>query len=94
MTLSNIMFICTANVLHTVPQALRDRMEVLQLAGYTEFEKIEIARTFLTPKAVKAQWADRQEHPVQGRVVRGDHPAIHARGRGPQSRAGDQRDLP
>ena len=52
--LSNIMFICTANVLHSVPQALRDRMEVLQLAGYTEFEKIEIARTFLTPKAVKA----------------------------------------
>ena len=52
--LSNIMFICTANVLHTVPQALRDRMEVLQLAGYTEFEKVEIARTFLAPKAVKA----------------------------------------
>ena len=52
--LSNIMFICTANVLHTVPQALRDRMEVLPLAGYTEFEKIEIARTFLAPKAVKA----------------------------------------
>jgi ATP-dependent Lon protease len=52
--LSNIMFICTANVLHTVPQALRDRMEVLQLAGYTELEKIEIARTFLAPKAVKA----------------------------------------
>jgi len=52
--LSNIMFICTANVLHTVPQALRDRMEVLQLAGYTEFEKIEIARTFLAPKAIKA----------------------------------------
>ena len=52
--LSNIMFVCTANVLHTVPQALRDRMEVLQLAGYTELEKIEIARTFLAPKAVKA----------------------------------------
>ena len=52
--LSNIMFICTANALHTVPQALRDRMEVLQLAGYTEFEKIEIARPFLAPKAIKA----------------------------------------
>ena len=51
--LSNVMFVCTANVLHTVPQALRDRMEVLQLAGYTELEKIEIARTFLSPKAVK-----------------------------------------
>jgi len=51
--LSNVMFVCTANVLHTVPQALRDRMEVLHLAGYTELEKIEIARTFLSPKAVK-----------------------------------------
>ena len=52
--LSNVMFVCTANVLHPVPQALRDRMEVLQLAGYTELEKIEIARRFLAPKAIEA----------------------------------------
>jgi ATP-dependent Lon protease len=51
--LSNVMFVCTANVLHTIPQALRDRMEVLQLAGYTEQEKVEIARRFLAPKAVE-----------------------------------------
>ena len=65
--LSNVMFICTANVLHTIPQALRDRMEVLQLAGYTEQEKIEIAKRFLVPKAVEGTGLTDGEHHVHRR---------------------------
>ncbi len=51
--LSDVMFVTTANTLETIPGPLRDRMEVIQLAGYTEAEKLEIARRYLVPRQVE-----------------------------------------
>jgi len=63
--LSQVLFIATANWMDPVPPALRDRMEVIELPGYTAEEKLEIARRFLVPRQLK-------QNGVEGRVEIGD----------------------
>ena len=59
--LSSVMFICTANVLDTIPGPLRDRMEIIQLAGYTEQEKLEIAKRYLVNRQLSANGLTAQQ---------------------------------
>jgi ATP-dependent Lon protease len=69
--LSKVFFICTANVLDTIPPALRDRMEILRLPGYTEEEKIEIARFHLSPR-------QKEEHGLTDENIEFDDEAVRA----------------
>ena len=59
--LSQVLFIATANTLDTIPGPLRDRMEILQLSGYTDEEKVGIARDYLIPKQLAAHGLAREE---------------------------------
>ncbi|GBE33569.1 lon protease [bacterium BMS3Bbin06] len=61
--LSNVMFITTGNIVDTIPGPLRDRMEIIYLSGYTEEEKVGIARNYLLPKQL-------EEHGINGRIMR------------------------
>jgi ATP-dependent Lon protease len=59
--LSNVFFIATANVLHTIPAPLQDRLEILQLSGYTEREKLEIAKQHLIEKSAENNGIDAEK---------------------------------
>src|SRR6201990_1591836 len=59
--LSEVFFVATANVMHTIPAALQDRMEVIRLSGYTELEKMEIAKRFLVKKQIEATGLDSKQ---------------------------------
>ena len=68
--LSKVMFITTANILDPIPSPLRDRMEVLDLPGYTEEEKLRIAKDFLVPKQIQAHGLTDQNIQFQDEALR------------------------
>lgn len=67
--LSNVMFICTGNIADTIPSALRDRMEIIYLSGYTEEEKLQIAKRYLIPKQL-------EEHGLNSSILKISDKAI------------------
>ncbi len=72
--LSHVMFITTANSVHNIPYPLRDRMEIIQIPGYTDYEKLKIARVFLIPKQIEENglsWARiRFQEPAILKIIR------------------------
>ena len=67
--LSNVMFITTANILDTIPAPLRDRMEVIQLSGYTAEEKHEIARRYLVPRQIERNGLRPEQIEIKDEVI-------------------------
>lgn len=71
---SEVLFITTANILDTIPPALRDRMEVIHFPGYTEEEKVKIAQLYLVPKQIKAHGLSKENlritSPALRRIIR------------------------
>ena len=68
--LSRVLFIATANVLDTVPGPLRDRMEIIELNGYTEEEKLQIAKRYLVPRQLQANGLDAERASITDAALR------------------------
>ncbi len=67
--LSNVLFICTANTLETIPEPLLNRMEVIQFQGYTATDKLQIARRHLLPKAMQAVGIDADQIGISDDII-------------------------
>ncbi len=74
--LSRVTFVCTANELDRIPGPLRDRMEIVTIAGYTEQEKLQIAKRYLVPRQIKRRAAPRAGGVQRCRPAH-DHHAVH-----------------
>lgn len=68
--LSKVMFVTTANTVDTIPRPLLDRMEVIEVSGYTEEEKVKIAQRYLVPKKVKEHGMEKENFSISERALR------------------------
>ena len=91
--LSAVLFIATANQMDTVPAPLRDRMEVVSLSGYTEEEKLAIARRYLVPRQRQRNGLTEDQADITDEALGRHHPRLHARGRRAQFGTRDRRGL-
>jgi ATP-dependent Lon protease len=88
--LSDVMFVTTANQQHAIPLPLQDRLEIIELPGYTEWEKVAIAKQYLIPKQAEANGIKDLDVDLDRRGAHADHPPLHQGGRRPEPRARDR----
>ena len=92
--LSRVMFITTANMTDPIPGPLKDRMEIIRLSGYTEQEKLGIAKSYLVPRQLTEHGITDKNISIPGQDDPPDHRAIHPRSGRPEPRTRDRPSLP